>query len=306
MSWQQLRVRVRPDQLEPLEQLLLDHGGLSISYLDAEDQPVFQKEPGSTPLWDHVYLLCLFDREVNLNALLFLLKQHPALAKLDDLTLDILEDEVWERSWMADFKAMQFGKRLWVCPSWEQPPNPEAINIMLDPGLAFGSGSHATTSLCLQWLEREIQKNNTVIDYGCGSGILAIAAALLGASQVIAVDNDPQAITATQENAKRNNIPQGVISCYLPEQLPGEIRQQKADILIANILAEPLLQLAENFAHLLKSNGKIVLSGILNEQTSQLLKRYSPWFTMDDAELKEEWTRLSGIRNEYYAACRQD
>ena len=296
MTWQQLRVRVRSDQLEPVEQLLLDHGGLSISYLDAEDQPIFQKEPGSTPLWDHVDLLCLFEKDSNLDVILFLLKQPPAVKNSKQLDVEILEDQPWERSWMADFTAMQFGKQLWVCPSWQSPPDPNAINIMLDPGLAFGSGSHATTSLCLQWLEQSIHPDSIVIDYGCGSGILAIAAALLGASTVIAVDNDPQAITATIENAKRNQIPKGVLESYLPEQLPDTIKQHKADILIANILAEPLTQLANKFAKLIKPQGKIALSGVLQEQTNQLLESYKPWFIMDEVVLKEEWARLSGTR----------
>lgn len=296
MSWQQLRVQVRSDQLEPVEQLLLDHGGLSISYLDAEDQPVFQKEPGSTPLWDLVDLICLFEKDSNLDGLLFLLKQHPAVDDTATLSLEVLEDQAWERSWMSDFEAMQFGERLWVCPSWQEPPDPEAINIMLDPGLAFGSGSHATTSLCLKWLEQCVDTHRTVIDYGCGSGILAIAAALLGAPRVIAVDNDPQAITATQENARRNNIPDGVIECYLPEQLNESCGALQADILVANILAEPLKQLAERFAELTKAGGELALSGLLAEQAKPLLDHYAQWFDMSDAIFSEEWTRLTGRR----------
>ena len=296
MAWQQLRVQVRSDQIEPLEQLLLDYGGLSISYLDAEDQPVFQKEPGSTPLWDLVDLVCLFEKETNLDGLLFLLQQHPAIEDKRSLTLETLEDQAWERSWMSDFKAMQFGERLWVCPSWQEPPEPNAVNIMLDPGLAFGSGSHATTSMCLQWLEKNIHDDSTVIDYGCGSGILAIAAALLGAARVIAVDNDPQAITATIENAKRNNIRKGVIETYLPDQLPDDRAALRSDILIANILAEPLMQLAEDLSHLVKPKGHIALSGLLAEQADELLEHYGSWFEMDEAVLSEEWARLSGIR----------
>lgn len=296
MSWQQLRVQVRSDQLEPVEQLLLDHGGLSISYLDAEDQPVFQKEPGSTPLWDLVDLVCLFEKDSNLDGLLFLLRQHPAVDDTTSVSLEVLEDQAWERSWMSDFKAMQFGERLWVCPSWQEPPDPDAINIMLDPGLAFGSGSHATTSLCLKWLERCVDTRRTVIDYGCGSGILAIAAALLGAPRVIAVDNDPQAITATQENARRNNIPEGLIECYLPEQLDKAGDALQADILIANILAEPLHQLADRFASLTKAGGEIALSGLLAEQAKPLLDHYAQWFDMDEAVFSEEWTRLTGAR----------
>ena len=296
MAWQQLRVQVRSDQIEPLEQLLLDYGGLSISYLDAEDQPIFQKEPGSTPLWDFIDLVCLFEKEVNLDGLLFLLQQHPAIEDKESLTLETLIDQAWERSWMSNFKAMQFGERLWVCPSWQEPPKPNAVNIMLDPGLAFGSGSHATTSMCLQWLEKNIRDDITVIDYGCGSGILAIAAALLGAARVIAVDNDPQAITATIENAKRNNIPECVIETYLPNQLPDDPAALLSDILVANILAEPLIQLAEDLSHLVKPQGQIVLSGLLAEQADGLLEHYGFWFEMDKAIISEEWARLSGTR----------
>lgn len=296
MAWQQLRVRVRSDQIEPLEQLILDYGGLSISYLDADDQPVFQKDPGSTQLWDLVDLVCLFEKEINLDKLLLLLQQHPAIEDKESLTLKTLEDQVWERSWMSDFKAMQFGERLWVCPSWQKPPEPNAVNIMLDPGLAFGSGSHATTSMCLQWLEKNIRDDIKVIDYGCGSGILAIAAALLGAAQVIAVDNDPQAITATIENAKRNNIPKGVIETYLPDQLPDDPAALLSDILVANILAEPLMQLAEGLSHLVKPQGQIALSGLLAEQADGLLEHYGFWFEMDKAVMSEEWARLSGTR----------
>ncbi len=296
MAWQQLRVRVRSDQIEPLEQLILDYGGLSISYLDADDQPVFQKDPGSTQLWDLVDLVCLFEKEINLDKLLLLLQQHPAIEDKESLTLKTLEDQVWERSWMSDFKAMQFGERLWVCPSWQKPPEPNAVNIMLDPGLAFGSGSHATTSMCLQWLEKNIRDDIKVIDYGCGSGILAIAAALLGAAQVIAVDNDPQAITATIENAKRNNIPKGVIETYLPDQLPDNPAGLLSDILVANILAEPLMQLAEDLSHLVKPQGQIALSGLLAEQADGLLEHYGFWFEMDKAVMSEEWARLSGTR----------
>jgi len=296
MAWQQLKLQARSDQIDSLEKMLLDYGGLSISYLDAKDQAIFQKTPGSTPLWDLVDLVCLFEKEKNLNGLLFLLQQHIAIKNKESLTLEVLEDQAWERSWMSDFKAMQFGKRLWVCPSWQKPPEPNAINIMLDPGLAFGSGSHATTSMCLKWLEKNTRDDSTVIDYGCGSGILAIAAALLGAPRVIAVDNDPQAITATIENARRNNISAGIIETFLPDQLPNNMLALQSDILVANILAEPLLQLAENLSHLVKPKGKIALSGLLAEQANELLEHYGSWFKMGEAVMTEEWVRLSGIR----------
>lgn len=292
MFWQQLKIQLRSDLIDPLERHLLANGAISISYLDAENQAIFQLEPGSTPLWDNSYLLCLFDETADLEALLQWLRQHPAVINKRSLQVEVLEDQDWERSWMQDFKAMQFGDKLWICPSWQTPPDSDSINIMLDPGLAFGSGSHATTSMCLRWLAQAQLEGSEVIDYGCGSGVLAIAAALLGASRVHGVDNDPQAIVATLDNSHRNNIDDAVLSACLPEALP----QMQADILLANILAEPLLQLAEKFSLLLKPGGKIVLSGLLREQADTLLNTYARWFVMDTPAMEMEWVRLSGTR----------
>ena len=193
---------------------------------------------------------------------------------------------------MDNFAPKQFGKRLWICPSWQSPPDPEAVNILLDPGLAFGTGSHATTALCLRWLEQANLRDKTVIDYGCGSGILAIAAALLGADKIHAVDNDPQAIAATIDNSLRNDLPLDKITAYLPDALP----ELQADFLLANILAEPLHELADQFATLLKPEGKIVLSGILEEQTESLLARFERWFSLDKPATEDGWVRLSGYR----------
>jgi len=292
MPWQQLRIQLQSDQIAALEPHLLANGAISISYLDAENQAIFQLEPGSTPLWDNSYLLCLFDETADLEALLKWLKQHPAVINRRLLQVEELQDQDWERSWMQDFKAMQFGDKLWIYPSWQSPPDNDAINIMLDPGLAFGSGSHATTSLCLQWLAQAQLQGAEVIDYGCGSGVLAIAAALLGANRVHGVDNDPQAITATLDNSHRNNIDDAVLTAGLPEALA----RIQADILLANILAEPLLQLAEKFSVLLKPGGKIVLSGLLHEQADTIFDAYERWFVMDTPVSEMEWVRLSGTR----------
>ena len=193
---------------------------------------------------------------------------------------------------MDNFAPRQFGKRLWICPSWQSPPDPEAINILLDPGMAFGTGSHATTALCLRWLEQADLRDKAVIDYGCGSGILAIAAARLGADKIHAVDNDPQAIAATVDNSLRNDIPLHKITAYLPKALP----KLQADFLLANILAEPLHELADQFANLVKPKGKIVLSGILEEQTEPLIARYGRWFSLDSPMTEDGWVRLSGSR----------
>ena len=223
------------------------------------------------------------------------LRKQENIFNKTELASEVLEDQDWERSWMTDFKAMQFGEKLWICPSWQSPPDSDAVNIMLDPGLAFGSGSHATTSLCLQWLDQQDLSESDVIDYGCGSGILAIAAALLGAKSVTAVDNDPQAITATEDNSQRNELDPSRVLAYLPDDFQGS-NETRADILIANILAEPLLQLAPRFAELLKVDGKIVLSGLLESQAEEIVLHYESWFDMDKPCIKDDWVRLSGRR----------
>lgn len=290
--WQQILMTVRAEHCAELEALLLEAGARSVTLMDAEDQPVFQREPGATPLWGTSTLTGLFPLEQNLKALLATLQFHPRVLNRDSLQIEPLQEQVWERTWMDNFAPRQFGKRLWICPSWQSPPDPEAVNILLDPGLAFGTGSHATTALCLRWLEQADLRDKTVIDYGCGSGILAIAAALLGADKIHAVDNDPQAIAATVDNSLRNDLPLDRITGYLPEALP----KLQADFLLANILAEPLHELADQFATLLKPEGKIVLSGILEEQTESLLARYERWFSLDKPATKDGWVRLSGSR----------
>lgn len=288
--WQQLTIRVRSADAEPLEQTLLEHGAVSISYLDAEDQPVFQEEPGSTPLWDNSVLLALFAAEADLSALLELLAGNPALSA--EPTLERLEEQAWERAWMADFQPLQIGSRLWICPSWLPPPDPAAITVLMDPGLAFGSGSHHTTELCLKWLDQADVSDKVVIDYGSGSGILAIAAAKLGAAEVHAVDNDPQAILATLDNCQRNGVSLDRLHAYLPDALPS----MQADILIANILAAPLMALAEHFASLLKPGGYLVLSGLLDTQVEQVAACYRDQFQVAAPVLSSDWVRLDAVR----------
>lgn len=290
---QQLRLKTRADTSAELEALLFEHGALSVTYLDAKDQPIFQLEPGGTPLWDDITLLALFEAAPDLENLLALLRFQPAVLNRDDLQTESVADQAWERSWMENFQAMQFGEQLWICPSWQEPPDPEAVNIMLDPGLAFGSGTHATTSLCLRWLAGQDLNNTEVIDYGSGSGVLAIACALLGARRVHAVDNDAQAIAATIDNANRNNIGKQQIAAYLPEALPD----LQADILAANILAEPLHELADRFATLVKPQGKLLLSGILENQVPALVDSYQRWFSMEEPVTEDGWCRLTGVRN---------
>ncbi len=195
---------------------------------------------------------------------------------------------------MENFHPMRFGQRLWICPSWKTPPEADAVNLMLDPGLAFGTGTHPTTALCLEWLDGCDVTGKTVVDYGCGSGILGIAALLLGAKEVVAVDNDPQALIATLDNAKRNNIDSSKISVYLPDDAPNDYQ---ADIMLANILAGPLGELSPILSKMTHSNGLLALSGIISSQSAGLLEIYQQWFDMDKPVLQDEWVRLTGKKH---------
>ena len=290
--WQQLKIQLHSEDASYFEQILFDSDAISISYLDAEDQPVFQEEPGSTPLWDNTFLLCLFNTKTDLGSLLNKLRCNTKVLNNKSLNIELIEDQDWERSWMKDFEPIQFGEKLWICPSWLSPPEPNAVNIKLDPGLAFGTGNHATTSLCLRWLDQADVRGSEVIDYGCGSGVLSIASALLGAVKVHSVDNDPQAISATIDNSRRNKVPGDVLTTYLPEAVPPV----HADILIANILERPLIDLSEKFAELVKKGGYIALSGLLEEQIPSLLSCYDRWFDMEAPRVEQGWVLLCGTR----------
>ena len=296
MNWQHLKIQIIPEHVDFIEPQLLAAGAVSITYLDAEDQPVFQEELDSTPLWDSLVLCALFEEDTELGELLSWLGGNASIVNRASLEIEKIEDQAWERSWMDNFSAMQFGEKLWICPSWQEPPDPTATNIMLDPGLAFGSGSHATTALCLQWLATQDLQGKDIVDYGCGSGILAIAAALLDAQSVQGVDNDPQAVLATNDNCERNGLLQGRVGTFLPEEYDSISTPESVDILLANILAAPLLSLASKFASLVKPKGSIILSGLLAEQADAITEVYSEWFEMSAAVQREDWIRLSGIK----------
>jgi len=263
MAWIQLTLATDKANNEQAEEVLLDAGALSVTFKDAEDKPVLEPAPGETPLWDKLIITGLFEAETDIDAL----KQHINKNLGMDIALRIepLEEKDWVRAWMDNYKPMQFGDRLWVCPKHLQPPIPDAVNLMLDPGLAFGTGTHPTTSLCLQWLNDASLKNKMILDYGCGSGVLAIAALLLDAQHCDAVDIDPQALEASIENARANNVIDK-INVMMPEQL----EQQQYDVVIANILAGPLTELAERLSNKTKTGGHIVLSGILESQTKEI------------------------------------
>jgi ribosomal protein L11 methyltransferase len=291
MAWLQIKARITDTEAAQMEHLFQSLGAVSVSFLDAEDEPVFQLEPDSTPLWQQTLLSALFEADANINDISAAVCAASRLEQRD-LIIEHIADQDWERAWMDEFTPMRFGNRLWVCPSWCEPPEPDAANIMLDPGLAFGSGTHPTTALCLEWLDAQELAGKTVIDYGCGSGILAIAAVLLGAHKVIAVDNDPQAIIATADNRDRN----GIAPEKLTVHLPGE-PHAAADIVVANILSGPLVELTPVLTALTRPGGQLVLSGVLSEQTSALIQSYSAGFDMQEPVLQDEWVRIAGVRN---------
>ncbi|MDC1435673.1 50S ribosomal protein L11 methyltransferase [Gammaproteobacteria bacterium] len=299
MGWIQLQLSTTPDLAEDLEVLLESNNSLAITLIDAADQPVFEPVRGETPLWDSIILTALFPAEQDPEKLIQELSQGYLPNKLPPIELKLLEDEDWERAWMDNFKPICFGGKLWICPSWAKAPDPGAVNIMLDPGLAFGTGTHPTTALCLSWLDQQELKGKELIDYGCGSGILGIAALLLGAKKVIAVDNDPQALTASKSNCEKNQIELTKFPVFLPKEFVEQIKLshiKPTDILLANILAGPLIELAAYFAALLKTNGEILLSGILEEQAEEVIKAYGSWFEFEAITSQDGWVRIVGRR----------
>ncbi|MBC52322.1 MAG: 50S ribosomal protein L11 methyltransferase [Gammaproteobacteria bacterium] len=290
MPWLQIKARITDAEAPQMEQLFQSVGAVSVTLLDAEDEPVFQLDPDTTPLWQQTLLCALFEADVDPDDIIATITAGSRLLE-SDLLSENIADQDWERAWMSDFRPMRFGERLWVCPSWSEPPEPDAVNIMLDPGLAFGSGTHPTTALCLAWLDSQPLVNKSVIDYGCGSGILAIAAALLGASRVVAVDNDPQAVTASGNNRDMNGISPALMTVHLP----GE-PHEPADVVVANILSGPLAELTPILASLTRPGGKLILSGVLADQTDALMATYEPFFTMQTPVIQDEWVRIEGTR----------
>ncbi|WP_339843297.1 50S ribosomal protein L11 methyltransferase [uncultured Halopseudomonas sp.] len=291
MPWLQLRLAITPEQADPLEDQLLALGAVSVTFMDAEDQPIFEPDLGTTPLWSHTHLLALFEADTDAAALLGSLRTL-CLGDLPVHEIEEIADQDWERSWMEHFHPMRFGQRLWIVPSWHSAPEPDAVNLLLDPGLAFGTGTHPTTALCLEWLDSQHLEGQQLIDFGCGSGILAIAALLLGAGEAVGTDIDTQALEASRDNAQRNQIADERFSLYLPEHMP----QEPADVLVANILAGPLVQLAPQLSRLVKAGGLIALSGILAEQTEEILAAYRDDFELDPVAEHDGWIRVSGKR----------
>lgn len=294
MPWLQLKFGTEQEHVDQVSDYLMELGAVSLTYEDAEDNPILEPLPGETPLWQALIVSALFDAETDTQHIIDLLAYQPWQSCVQSPRFEQLEDKDWERAWMDNFHPISFGQRLWIVPSWHQPPEPDAINIMLDPGLAFGTGTHPTTALCLQWLDGFDVNGLSVLDYGCGSGILAIAAALLGAKDITAIDIDPQALTATRDNMTRNQLPPDAITVGLPDA----IEPKQYPIVIANILAGPLKELSSSIAGQVAPGGHIVLSGLLAEQAEEISQCYSKWFNMQPPVQKDDWIRLVGIKRE--------
>ena len=293
MAWLELSLIVTAAQQAEVEAALEDLGALAVTLLDAEDHPIFEPAPGETPLWPEIALSALFEADRDRAGLVQVLTDLVPELSPEHVAFRVVEDQDWTRAWMDQFQPMRFGRRLWIYPWNIEPPadDADAIIVRLDPGLAFGTGTHPTTALCLEWLDALDLSGLTVIDYGCGSGVLAIAALKLGAARVIGVDNDPQALAASRDNAERNGV-----ADRLALQMPAEFAETPADALVANILAGPLAALAPRFAACVKAGGALALSGILRGQEIELVERYATSFEALAIDAREDWIRIGGRR----------
>lgn len=292
MSWQQLVCHTTSRHQDIVVDTMEAAGAVSITWQDAEDDPILEPKPGEMRLWDNLVVTALYEEDTDLRQLLLTLETNQADWQISSLQQERVEDQPWERAWMDGFQPMCFGERLWIYPSWHEIPADGSIKLLLDPGLAFGTGTHPTTALCLEWLDGQDVTGKTVLDYGCGSGVLAIAALKLGAAHAVGTDIDPQALQATQDNAERNSInPASLHTCY-PQELP----QQTYDVVMANILAGPLVELAPSLLAALRSGGQLVLSGILAEQSASIQAAYQ--HALEDFSIiqKDDWIRVTGVR----------
>lgn len=292
MAWQQFSVVTNESTAPLLADFFSDHGAVSVTYLDAEDQPVYEPAIGETVIWHHTQVVALFESDCNPEWIKFVVYEHFKDNLLQNWLHEQVEDQVWERAWMAFYQPMKFANKLWVCPTGQEQHEPGCVCMTLDPGLAFGTGTHPTTALCLEWLASTELTGKTVIDYGCGSGILAVAALLLGAKEAHAVDIDPQALTATYDNALKNKV-EDRIHCYLV----AHFTPLKADTVIANILAKPLIDLSATVCDLVAENGNLVLSGILSDQTEAVIAAYLPYVGFTNVTQHEDWVRLDGKKH---------
>lgn len=299
MAWISLKVAAQSDTAESISDGLFELGALAVTIEDAnaetpDEQPIFG-EPGDPPpgIWQQTLVSALFEEDAPVAEIMAQLAGMTGQHALQH-TVERVAEQDWVRATQAQFDPIRIRDDLWIVPSWHVAPDPDAINIVLDPGLAFGTGSHPTTHLCLRWLAEQVTPGMRVLDYGCGSGILSIAAKKLGAAQVLGTDIDPQAIAASRYNAERNAVEAEFL---LPDALsPGRLRAQPADLVVANILSSALSVLAPALAAACRAGGRLALSGILREQADQVAAIYAEWFNMQAPVYLESWVLLTGIR----------
>ncbi len=287
----QISFEIHAQEAQISEEVLNSLGALAVSFEDAKDQPILEPGVGETPLWSEAVIKSLFPEETDCMVVLAGLSEGLPLLNLESVNFELLADQAWERAWMIDFKPMCFGKKFWIYPS-NIPVPADHLALVLDPGLAFGTGTHPTTSMCLDYLASIDCKDKIIMDFGCGSGILALAALKLGAQKVIAIDNDPQALIATKDNAERNNLYSENLIILDSINIP----KTPVDILLANILAAPLVNFAPLFSRLVKPQGAIALSGILQNQTQEIIDAYAPYFEFFDMRTLGDWVRIDAKR----------
>jgi ribosomal protein L11 methyltransferase len=290
MPFHQLVIELPGRDLERAEDACRQLGAIALSLADAGDEPLLEPAPGETPLWRDVRLRALFGPAADPPLMAATLAAVLGLAP-DSVAAEYVEDRVWEREWLRDFRPMRFGRRLWVCPAGQPPGEPDAVVLELDPGLAFGTGTHPTTALCLEWLDETIRGGERVLDYGCGSGILALAALRLGAGRATAFDIDPQALQATRENAARIGLADRI-------EIPGRACDVggRFDVVLANILSGPLVALAPDLASRAGPCSALVLAGLLSVQAHEVARAYQPWFDIGPVAERDGWTLLAGRR----------
>ena len=283
------------DSLDPatVEEIFSRLGACSVTLSDAGDDPVLEPGPGETPLWSNTRITGLFSGDTDMEAFHETLRSELSVAQLPDFQIEELADRAWEREWLKDFGAMRFGERLWICPTGTNVDADDAVVVHLDPGLAFGTGTHPTTAMCLDWLDGIDLERKSLLDYGCGSGVLAIAALKLGCSSATAMDIDPQAVTASRQNAEDNGVAERLFVTGSPDGVEG-----KFDVVVANILAGPLVQFADSITLTVASRGMLALSGVLCEQADEVMQAYKPRIEFDEPVFREQdgqtWSRLTG------------
>jgi ribosomal protein L11 methyltransferase len=291
MAWRQFVMELGDLPADLVEALLVRHGALAVTFTDAGDTPLYEPLPGETPLWRNTTITGLFSADTDFEPLRADLRQSLGANRLPVHRVEALDDRAWEREWLKEFRAMRFGRRLWVCPGGFTVPATDAIVVHLDPGLAFGTGTHPTTALCLEWLDALDLTGARVLDFGCGSGILSIAALLLGAREATALDIDRQALLATRENARRNGVDSSLETTLDAGKLKGGY-----DIVVANVLAGPLVGHADTICRQLGSGGRILLSGILDGQADAVRSAYAGCVEFEAPVVRDSWVRLTGTR----------